>query len=272
MLKNKTIFYKTDYEIELIRQSCILVGKTLAEVAKNIKPGVKTSTLDKIAEQFIKDSHATPSFKGYKGFPSSLCISVNEQVVHGIPNQYELKETDIISVDCGVFFNDYHGDSAYTFALKDTNALTLQLLKTTYQALYKGIEQAVVGKRIGDISFAIQQHTEHNNPYSVVRELTGHGIGKNLHEAPDLPNHGKRGQGIKLIKGLVLAIEPMINMGRKEIKCLQDNWTIVTIDKKPSAHFEHTIAIGSKKADILSTFQYIEQAVQQNPELCPVFV
>jgi len=260
------IYYKTNEEIELIRISSLLVGKTLAEVAKAIKPGVATMELDKIAEQFILDNGGVPSFKGFNGFPASLCISANSVVVHGIPGNYELKDGDIVTVDCGVFKNGYHGDSAYTFAVGNVNADILKLLKVTKECLYKGIEAAVSGKRLGDISYIIQEHAE-SNRYSVVRELVGHGIGKNLHEAPEVPNYGKRGSGPVLQENLVIAIEPMINLGKKAIKTESDGWTIRTLDNRPSAHFEHTIAVKAGKADVLSTFEYIEGVLNQRKEL-----
>lgn len=256
------IYYKTDEEIELLRLSNRLVGKTLAEVAKAIKPGVTTLYLDKIANQFIQDSGAKPAFLGYGGFPNTLCISMNDQVVHGIPSHKEIKEGDIVSVDCGTILNGYYGDSAYTFTVGEVANETLRLLSVTKDALYKGIETAIVGKRLGDISFAVQEYAEKNG-YSVVRELTGHGIGKELHEKPEVPNYGKRGRGVKLRKGLVIAIEPMINMGTRNVKQASDGWTISTVDGKPSAHFEHTIAIGENKADILSTFEYIEEVLKK---------
>ncbi|MGQ0828668.1 MAG: type I methionyl aminopeptidase [Bacteroidota bacterium] len=260
---SKALYYKTKEEIELIRDSSLLVAKTLAEVAKVIKPGVTTLSLDKIAYEFINDHKAVPAFLNYNGFPNSLCISVNSQVVHGIPGEYELKDGDIVSVDCGVVKNNFFGDSAYTFAIGKVSPEVLNLLKITKESLYKGIEMAIVGKRIGDIAEAVQSYAEENG-YSVVRELVGHGIGKNLHEAPEVPNYGKRGSGLKLQEGLVIAIEPMINLGKKAIKQDNDGWTIVTADKLPSAHFEHTVAIGSEKADILSSFKYIEEALKEN--------
>lgn len=256
------LYYKTNEEIELLRESSLLVAKTLAEVAKIIKPGISTLAIDKLAEEFIRDNYASPAFKGYNGFPNSLCISVNAQVVHGIPGKYELKEGDIISVDCGVLKNKYYGDSAYTFTVGEVKEETLQLLKVTKECLYKGIEMAVAGKRVGDIGDAIQSHAEKHG-YSVVRELVGHGVGKKLHESPEVPNYGKRGTGHKLQSGLVIAIEPMINLGKKEVKQGNDGWTITTADNLPSAHFEHTVAVGKEKADILSTFQYIEDVIKE---------
>ena len=258
---SKGLYYKTKEEIELIRESSLLVGKTLAEVAKVIKPGVTTLSLDKVAYEFINDNKAIPAFLNYSGFPNSLCISVNSQVVHGIPGKYELKDGDIVSVDCGVVKNKFFGDSAYTFAIGEVKPEILDLLKATKESLYKAIEIAVVGKRLGDIGEAVQSHCEAKG-YSVVRELVGHGIGQNLHEAPEVPNYGKKGTGLKLQEGLVIAIEPMINLGKKAITQENDGWTIRTSDNMPSAHFEHTIAIGKNKADILSSFEYIEEVLK----------
>jgi len=256
----KDLFYKTKEEIELIRESSLLVGKTLAEVAKVIKPGVTTLSLDKIAYEFIKDNNASPMFLNYNGFPNSLCISVNSHVVHGIPSKYELKDGDIVSVDCGVLKNSFVGDSAYTFAVGEVPSNVLNLLKVTKESLYKAIDMCVVGKRIGDIADAVQSHAE-GNGYSVVRELVGHGVGKFLHESPEVPNYGKKGTGLKLQEGLVIAIEPMINLGKRAIIQENDGWTIRTADNLPSAHFEHTVAIGKTKADILSSFDYIEEVL-----------
>ncbi|MGL4780732.1 MAG: type I methionyl aminopeptidase [Bacteroidales bacterium] len=257
------IFLKTNEEIELIRESSRLVGKTLAEVAKLIQPGVNTLTLDKRAEEFIRDNNAIPGFLGYSGFPNTLCISVNSQVVHGIPSNYELKEGDIVSVDCGVLKNGFYGDSAYTFAVGEISEEHKKLLRVTKESLYLGIQQAIDGKRVGDIGFAVQQHCESNN-FAVVRELVGHGVGKNLHESPEVPNYGKRGQGPKLKKGMVIAIEPMINLGTRQIVFERDGWTTHTKDRKYSAHFEHTIAVGTTEADILSTFEYVEEVLGEN--------
>jgi methionyl aminopeptidase len=252
------IYIKTAEEIELIRQSNILVSKTLAEIAKIIGPGVKTNKLDKIAEEFIRDHGGVPGFLGYQGFPNTLCISVNSTVVHGIPSEYVLKEGDIVSVDCGVLMNNYYGDSAFTYTIGQVKPEIMMLLKITKEALYKGIEKAVEGNRLGDISYAIQSHCE-SHGFSVVREMVGHGVGRKLHEKPEVPNYGKRGSGVKLTKGLVIAIEPMINLGRKEIYQANDGWTIKTRDGSPSAHYEHTVAVGDGKADILSTFEYVEE-------------
>jgi len=258
---SKGLYYKTKGEIELLRESSLLVGKTLAEVAKVIKPGVTTLSLDKVAYEFINDNKAVPAFLNYSGFPNSLCISVNSQVVHGIPGKYELKDGDIVSVDCGVIKNQFVGDSAYTFAIGEVKPEILKLLKVTKESLYKAIEVAIAGKRLGDIGDAVQAHAEMNG-FSVVRELVGHGIGRNLHEAPEVPNYGKKGTGLKLQEGLVIAIEPMINFGKKAIKQHKDGWTITTADDLPSAHFEHTIAVGKDKADILSSFDYIEEVLK----------
>jgi methionyl aminopeptidase len=257
------IFYKTRDEIELIRISSLLVGKTLAEVAKIIKPGISTLELDKVAEEFIRDNGASPSFKGYGGFPNSLCTSVNEAVVHGIPNNQPLQNGDIVSVDCGVFMNDFHGDSAYTFEVGEVKPEIKQLLKVTKECLDKALDVSVSGNRIGDIGYAVQQHAEINN-YGVVRDLVGHGLGRSLHEKPEVPNYGRRGKGYKMKEGLVLAIEPMINMGVKDVVQLNDGWTIVTKDGLPSAHFEHDVAIMKGNVEVLSTFEYIEQVLNNN--------
>jgi methionyl aminopeptidase len=259
---SKALYYKTKEEIELIRESSLLVAKALAEVAKVIKPGITTLALDKVAYEFIKDNNAIPAFLNFNGFPNSLCISVNSQVVHGIPGKYELKNGDIVSVDCGVLKNKFYGDSAYTFPIGEVKPEILKLLQVTKESLYKGIEMAVAGKRIGDVGEAIQSHAE-SNGFSVVRELVGHGVGKNLHEAPEVPNYGKKGSGLKLEEGLVIAIEPMINLGKKGVTQENDGWTIRTVDNLASAHFEHTLAIGKDKADVLSSFEYIEEALKK---------
>jgi methionyl aminopeptidase len=252
------ITYKTAEEIELLRESNLLVSKALAEVAKKIAPGISTLELDVIAEEFIRDHGAEPGFLGYHGYPKTLCTSINQQVVHGIPSSHVLKDGDIVSVDCGVLHQGYFGDSAYTFAVGTVSERVRLLLNTTREALYKGIEQATEGKRIGDIGNAVQEHCEKQR-FSVVREMVGHGIGKGLHEAPEVPNYGKRGQGVRLQQGMVVCIEPMINMGRREIVQDPDGWTIQTADKLPSAHFELCVAIGKNGADKLSTFDYIEE-------------
>lgn len=256
------IYYKTIEEIERIRESSLLVARTLAEVAKRIGPGVTSLELDKLAEEFIRDHGAIPAFKGYNGFPASLCVSPNSEVVHGIPNNKPFKEGDIVSVDCGVLKNEYYGDSAYTFPIGEVSDAVRNLLRVTKESLYQGIRVAVEGKRLQDISFEIQTYCE-SYGYSVVRELVGHGIGRKLHEAPEVPNFGKRGSGPKLKQGLVIAIEPMINMGRKNVLHGKDGWTITTQDGLPSAHFEHTIAIGKDKAEILSSFKFIEEALNE---------
>ncbi len=257
------IHYKSEEEIELIRESSLLVGKTLSEVAKLIKTGIETKLLDKVAEEFIRDNRAIPGFKGYNGFPNTLCISINEEVVHGFPGKKILNEGDIVSVDCGVIKNGYYGDSAYTFAVGDVDEAKLNLVEVTKQSLYKGLEVAIEGKRIGDIGFEIQNFVESFN-YSVVRDLVGHGIGKKLHEKPEVPNYGKKGTGLKLTTGLVIAIEPMINLGKKDVVQSKDGWTIFTADRMPSAHFEHTVAIRKGKVDILSSFDEIEIVLKNN--------
>lgn len=249
---------KTEEEIELIRESSLLVGKTLAEVAKHIAPGVTTKFLDRIAEEYIRDHGATPAFKGYRGYPATLCTSVNEVVVHGIPDNYVLREGDIISIDCGVLKNGYYGDSAYTFAVGEVKPEVLMLMKRTIESLYKAIEVAVAGNRIGDIGYAVQSYVE-SFGYSVVRDLVGHGLGKELHEKPEIPNYGKRGHGKELKEGMVLAIEPMINLGVKNVYQDRDGWTIRTRDHLPSAHYEHNIVVRKGKAEILSSFEWIEE-------------
>src|SRR6478735_7874950 len=255
------IFYKSEEEIAIIRESAQILGKAHGIVAQNIKEGKTTISLDKLAEEFIRDMGGVPSFKGYNGFPYSLCISVNETVVHGFPGNYVLKTGDIISVDCGVMFKGYHSDSAYTHGVEEIDPESATLLQRTKESLYLGIEKAVSGNRMGDVANAIQQHAEKAG-LSIVRELVGHGIGQNLHEAPEVPNYGKKGQGIKLQDGLVIAIEPMVNLGSKNIVQENDGWTIRTRDRKPSAHFEHTVVIRKDKAEILTTFEYIEQALK----------
>jgi methionyl aminopeptidase len=256
------IYYKSEEEIDLIRESSLLVGKTHAEIAGLIKPGVTTLELDKIAEEFIRDNGAVPAFKGYGGFPSTLCMSPNEQVVHGIPNDVPLNDGDILSVDCGVLMNGFYGDSAYTYEVGNVKEEARKLLIVTKESLYKGIEQAVSGKRLGDIGYAIQEYSE-SFGYGVVREMVGHGVGKNLHEKPEVPNYGKRGKGIKLNEGLVIAIEPMINMGTKSIHQHTDGWTITAADGNFSAHFEHTIVVRKNKAEILSSFKEIEKILNK---------
>ena len=257
------IFLKTDDEIELMRIANRLVGMTLGEVAKHIQPGVTTLHLNEIAEEFIRSHGAVPSFLGYNGFPYSLCISVNENVVHGFPSDYVMKEGDVISVDCGTEINGFCGDSAYTFCVGEVDEKVKALLRTTKESLYKGIEKAVDGNRVGDVGNAVQEYCEKKG-YSVVRELVGHGIGRKMHESPEVPNYGKRGTGPLLKNGMCIAIEPMINMGSKNVVFEKDGWTVRTKDRKPSAHFEHTVAIREGKADILSTFEYVEAVIGNN--------
>lgn len=256
------IHFKTEKEIEIIKQSSLIVGKTLAEVAKLIQPGVMCKVLDSVAEEYIRDNNAIPSFKGYNGFPATLCISVNDVIVHGIPGNYELQEGDIVAVDCGAKKNGFHADYAYTFEVGKVSEEIQCLAKRTKQALYVGIEQAKEGNRVGDISYAIQSYVE-GFGYSVVRELIGHGIGKNLHEKPDIPNYGNKGNGHKLKKGMVFCIEPMINLGVKHIRIDRDGWTTRTADGKPSAHYEHMVAIRETGTEILSTYEYIEEVINK---------
>jgi methionyl aminopeptidase len=253
---------KTREEIELMRESALLVSETLAMLAAEIRPGITTLHLDRLAEIFIRDHNALPGFKGLYDFPNTLCTSVNEQVVHGIPNEKPLKEGDIVSVDCGVLKNGFYGDHAYTFAVGEIADDVKQLLEVTKKSLYLGIEKARSGNRIGDISHAIQQYTEKFG-YGVVRELVGHGLGHQMHESPEVPNFGKRGKGPLIRNGLVIAIEPMINMGTRKVRQLSDGWTIVTADGKPSAHFEHDVAVIDGKPEILSTFDYIEKVLRE---------
>ncbi|MEM9833386.1 MAG: type I methionyl aminopeptidase [Bacteroidota bacterium] len=254
------IHYKSPEEIELIRESALIVSRTLGMLAEEIKPGITPLYLDQRAEQFIRDHNAIPGFLGLYDCPSTLLTSVNEQVVHGLPNKRPLEEGDIVSIDCGAKKNSYYGDHAYTFAIGEIAPETQKLLDVTLECLYLGIEQAQKGKRIGDISYAVQSHAEKHG-YGVVRELVGHGLGKHMHESPEVPNYGKRGKGSKIKEGLVIAIEPMINMGTRRVKQLSDGWTIVTADGKPSAHFEHDVAIVDGKPEILSTFKYVEEAL-----------
>ncbi|MDF1572306.1 MAG: type I methionyl aminopeptidase [Bacteroidales bacterium] len=257
------IYLKTAEEIELMRESNLLVSKTLAEVGKHVRPGVSTAALDEIAEAFIRDHDAVPGFKGYQGFPATLCTSVNSQVVHGIPSkEVILREGDIVSVDCGVVKNGYYGDTAFTFAVGETAPEVKRLMKVTRESLCKGIEKAVTGQRVGDIGYAVQQHAE-SHGYSVVRELVGHGLGRRMHEEPEVPNYGRRGSGVKLKKGMVICIEPMINMGKRQINQGADGWTISAADHQPSAHFELAIAVDNGKADILSTFSYIDEVIHK---------
>jgi methionyl aminopeptidase len=249
---------RTESEIDLIRHSSLLVAKTHGEISNWIEPGVSLKKLDTIAEEFIRSSGGIPAFKGYHGFPNTLCISLNDVVVHGIPSDYTLKDGDIVSVDCGVKMNDYFGDSAYTYAVGEISPSAFQLMKKTLECLEQGILAAIDGNRVGDIGFAVQQCAEKAG-FGVVRELVGHGVGKNLHEKPEVPNYGKRGSGIILKEGMVLAIEPMINQGTARIKQHRDGWTISTADKKLSAHYEHTVVVRKGKAEILSSFDFINK-------------
>ena len=254
------IYLKTDEEIELLREANLVVARTLAEVAKVIAPGVTTLKLDAVAEEYIRSQGAVPGFNGYGGFPGTLCVSVNENVVHGIPSNYALREGDIVSVDCGAVKDGFNGDSTYTFCVGEVSEEVKNLLRTTKESLYVGIEKAVEGNRIGDIGHAVQEYCEKRG-YSVVRELCGHGVGKRLHEEPDVPNYGRKGTGPLIKNGMVIAIEPMINMGSKNIVIERDGWTCRTKDRKPSAHFEHTIAVHGGKPDILSSFAYVEEVL-----------
>jgi methionyl aminopeptidase len=260
------VIYKSTEQIEAIRISSLLVGDTLAEVAASIKPGIQTIELDRIAETFIRDNQAEPAFKGYHGFPATLCISVNAEVVHGIPGNKELKDGDVVSIDCGVNKNGFFGDSAYSFVIGEVPAKTMELLRVTKKCLMRGVANAVEGYRIGDISEAVQDLAE-SHGFGVVRELVGHGVGLKLHEKPEVPNFGKKGTGLLMKTGLVIAIEPMINAGKKQVKQLNDGWTIVTSDGMPSAHFEHTVAVGIGKPDVLSSFEKIEIAEANNINL-----
>ncbi len=268
--EGKQIFYKTKDEVELMRNANTLVSKTLAHVGSLLKPGVTGQVIDKAAEEFIRDHGGRPAFKGYgmpnNPFPASLCVSYNDIVVHGIPAQREFKENDVVSVDCGVELEGYFGDAAFTFAFAEVEESVMDLLRVTYGSLYKGIEQAVVGKRIGDVSFAIQDYCE-KHKYGVVRDLVGHGIGRSMHEEPDVPNYGRRGKGMLLQDGLAIAIEPMVNLGTKDVYQDNDGWTIHTRDRKPSAHYEHSVVVRKGKADILSTHAFILEEIKNNAAL-----
>lgn len=258
----KTIFLKSADDAEVIKANGQILGKCHAEVAKLIKPGVTTKALDKLAEEFIKDNGGKPSFKGYGGFPSSLCISLNDVVVHGFPNDRPLKSGDVLSIDCGVNKNGFHADSAYTYAIGDVSDQVNELLTETKRSLYRAIEQVKPGNRIGDVSFAVQSHVN-DFGFGVVRELVGHGVGKSLHEGPEVPNYGKRGKGPKMVAGMVIAIEPMITLGRRFVVQENDGWTIRTEDRKPAAHFEHTVMVTSSGYEILTTFDYIEAVLKE---------
>ena len=261
------IIIKTNEEVELMRQSALLVSKTLTQVATMLKPGLTTKKIDEFIGEFIRDHHGVPSFFNYRGYPFNSCLSVNDVVVHGFPNKNELKEGDIISVDIGVILNEWHGDHAYTFAIGDPGVEVARLISIAKESLLKGIEKAISGNRVGDISYAIQEYTEKKNGYGVVRELVGHGLGKNLHEDPQVPNYGKKGTGTMLKDGMVLAIEPMINQGKKEVFTEEDGWTVRTKDGKASVHFEHDVCIRKNKADVLSDYTNIESAERENLHL-----
>lgn len=256
------LIYKTEEEIELLRESNLIVSKTLGEIARHIRPGVSTAEIDKIAEEFIRDHQAEPGFKGYNGYPATLCTSVNSAVVHGIPSDYRLQEGDILSVDCGVLKNGFYGDTAYTFEVGEVKPEVKKLLQVTKESLFLGVEKAVEGNRLGDVGAAVQNHAEKYG-FSVVREMVGHGLGKRLHEEPEVPNYGKRGTGILLKSGLVICIEPMINLGKRNIIQERDGWTIKTADEKPSAHFELAVVVRKGTAETLSTFEYIEEILNK---------
>lgn len=261
------IYFKTHEEIELIRASNIIVSKTLALVASELKDGVTGKYLDKLAEEYIRDNGGIPAFKNYNGFPASLCVSPNEVIVHGIPNDVPFRSGDVVSIDCGVNLNGYFGDAAYTFLLGEVSDEIVKLCKVTEESLYIGINKARVGGRIGDIGYAIQDYTEREHGYSVVRELVGHGVGKQLHESPEVPNYGRRNSGKRLKEGMVIAIEPMINLGARRIVQSDDGWTISTRDKMASAHYEHSIAITNKGPDILSTHEFLKEEIKRNAEI-----
>jgi methionyl aminopeptidase len=266
------IYFKTNEEIELMRESNLVVSKTLGHIAGLLKVGKTSKEIDKAAEEFIRDHKGIPGFKGYRGFPASLCMSLNDGIVHGIPGEDHFKETDIVSIDCGVILNGFYGDAAFTFAFSEVKEDVQLLLKVTRESLYKGIEMAVVGNRIGDISFAIQNYCERIHKYGIVRELVGHGVGKNLHEDPEVPNFGMKGRGPALKEGMVIAIEPMVNQGHRAVKQKNDGWTIVTRDGKPSAHFEHSVAITKNGPDILSNHSYIDDKIKNNSEILNISI
>lgn len=258
---------KSNEEIELIKKSCDIACEAIAEAVKWIEPGITGKFLDNKVEEYIRDLGAIPSFKGYPGnppFPASICLSINEAVVHGIPTNNPLVDGDVISIDCGAFLNGYHGDVAYTVILGEPKNGSLELCLATKYSLDLGIQHAIHGKRIGDIGFAIQQYIEKEKRYGIVRELVGHGLGRELHEAPDIPNYGKRGNGMVLVEGMVIAIEPMVNLGTRQIKTVGDNWTVVSKDRKPSAHYEHTVVIRKEKAEILTNHSVIENVIKNN--------
>jgi|SRR5680860_67903 len=261
------IKYKSEEEVEIIRKNCLIVSQALARVAEILKPGMTSRKIDEAAEEVVQDLGAKPGFKGLGGFPATLCVSYNDIVVHGIPGDYVFQEGDIVSVDCGSFSEGYYGDAAYTFAIGEVDEPIMKLLRITRESLYKGIEKAIAGNRLGDIGDAIQDLTEKKHKYSIVRDLVGHGVGQELHEAPQVPNYGKRGRGRKLKDGLVIAIEPMVNLGRKEIYQEDDGWTIRTRDGAPSAHFEHTIVVRRRESDILSSHDKLEENMKKNANL-----
>jgi methionyl aminopeptidase len=267
---------KTEEEIEIIRQNCLLVSATLAEVATQLKPGITGLELDRIAETFIRDHQAIPAFKGYPGtlsdFPASLCISFNDVIVHGIPDNRIVKEGDVVSIDCGVKKDGFFGDSAFTFAVGEIDPQTMKLLVVTRECLDLAIQSARAGNRIGDIGFAVQHHAEVEHGYGVIREMVGHGIGRKLHEPPEVPNYGKRGKGPVLHEGLTIAIEPMINLGTREIVLKKDGWTLHTRDLKPSAHYEHTIAVRKAEAQVLSSHQGVDEAIKNNVNLAEIWI
>lgn len=263
---------KTLEEIELIRESSLLVSNTLAEISAFIKPGVTPLYIDNIAEEFIRDHGAKPGFKGYGGFPNTLCFSMNDAVVHGIPSNVEIKEDDVLSIDCGTLLNGYYGDQAFTFAMAGISDEVLKLLQVTRKSLDLGIEQAIVGNRVGDIGYAIQQYCEKEHGYGVVRELVGHGLGKSLHEEPEVPNYGRKGQGVKLKENMVLALEPMINLGTRHVVQDKDGWTILTKDHQVSAHYEHDIVVKKDKAEILTDFSVIDNKIKNNKNLQEIVV
>ena len=261
------IHYKNAEEIELMRKSALLVSSSLAEVAKILRPGITTISIDKLIAEFIYDNGGVPSFLNFHGYPFNSCISVNDVVVHGFPNDNELKDGDLVSVDVGIYKNGFHGDHAYTFLVGETSDEIARLVRVTKESLYKGIEKAIAGNRIGDISYAIQEHTEKKYGYGVVRELVGHGLGRSMHEDPQVPNYGRRGSGAKLKEGLVIAIEPMINLGTRDVYTEKDGWTVRTSDHKPSVHFEHDVCVQKGAADVLSDYTTIEAAEKANPNL-----
>lgn len=266
------VFYKTEEEIELIRENCLLVCKVLTHVASKIRPGITGLELDAEAEQIIRDHSGLPGFKGYNDFPSTLCISVNDCVVHGIPSSRPFEDGDVVSVDCGVLRNGFYGDAAYTFALGDVPEDVMQLLRVTNTSLYRAIDQAIAGKRLGDIGYAVQNYIERENNYYIVKDLVGHGLGRALHEKPEVPNYGRRGKGGKLKERLVIAIEPMVNMGTRDVYVDEDDWAIRTRDGSPTAHFEHSVVVRKGKADILSDHEPIEAAILKNANVKEVAV